>query len=66
MRIEVTPPNDSSKVYLEHLKLYPGEPLLDISYSYQFYQYGRFYQLKHSDQLNLKSLVQVETDFKTV
>lgn len=24
MRIEVTPPTDATKVYLEHLKLYPG------------------------------------------
>ena len=25
MRIEVTPPYDSTKVYLEHLKSYPGK-----------------------------------------
>jgi hypothetical protein len=25
MRIQVTPPTDASKVYLQHLKLYPGE-----------------------------------------
>ncbi len=24
MRIEVTPPNDATKIYLEHLKQYPG------------------------------------------
>ena len=65
MRIEATPPNDSSKVYLEHLKLYPGESLLEISYGQHLYQHGRFFQLLHLGQINLKISVQVETHSKT-